>query len=621
MKTKKNPQRAMGTLKKILLATVSLLIINMTLHAQSIQLHCIWTGPDSSITLDYNNGYALVQRTTTRIQIVHIDSLTCMGTVVYETIITNGVDWDHRGYIQSKNDSVVAIVQTQSGLTAIQWNPGGGNNTYYTYPTYSGFWPLQACKTPKGITYLTPYITATYNAELSMGSIPYSGSVVFGAAFPNSFATGYAASTFCSDSNYHYIIGSTSSTSYMLVKTNDALQTTVNTYNIGPVSPGNYLRIFDHQQNDSTITVMMLADINPVPTPLIKRTIKKSDGSYLEASIAYNYNPGIASGIIVDSTTTMFYDAIVRHSPSLSGTLAITDTALFGADLTQSIYTSYIYNSIKSTNCIIWTRSTFGTYPYLNGIKIMLLKHQDMNKVDSLLINGDANQITSGHCTEGNSYILWGASNETDSPAMPYIGGKAKIWITSVNTKFIKLLYQGYYTGASTMASVLANEQVTGATASQVDTITLELRNPTAPYALVSSGKTILQTDGTAFYNFPSSGTYYIVVKHRNGLATWSANPVSMNSTSLTYDFTTAANKAYGNNQIEVSPGIWALYAGDIDQNENIDFSDRSFVEYDISTFQFGYLPTDVNGDGNIDLLDVSLVEGNLINSIFSNHP
>ena len=89
----------------------------------------------------------------------------------------------------------------------------------------------------------------------------------------------------------------------------------------------------------------------------------------------------------------------------------------------------------------------------------------------------------------------------------------------------------------------------------------------------------------------------------------------------VVYDFTTSTSQAYGSNQVQVSPGIWAFFSGDVVVDENLDLLDIGEVETDISNFQFGYYATDINGDGNIDLLDVPALETNISNFIFSNHP
>ena len=115
------------------------------------------------------------------------------------------------------------------------------------------------------------------------------------------------------------------------------------------------------------------------------------------------------------------------------------------------------------------------------------------------------------------------------------------------------------------------------------------------------------------------SGSYYVAVKHRNGLQTWSANPIPVNGS--LYDFTTSNTKAFGDNMKEVENGLWAFYSGDLNADDNIDLLDMSLMEVDINLFNFGYLGTDVNGDGNVDLLDVPVMEENINNFIFTSRP
>lgn len=184
----------------------------------------------------------------------------------------------------------------------------------------------------------------------------------------------------------------------------------------------------------------------------------------------------------------------------------------------------------------------------------------------------------------------------------------------------LKMYIQGYWDGTSAMLPVLAN-QFEPTTAGACDSIDVELRDEIT-YAMVQTVRTVLQTDGTATCTYPPvSGNYYIAVKHRNAIQTWSANPVALGPTPTTYDFSTSDAQAYGNNQIEVSTGIWAFFSGDVVIDENMDLLDISTIETDISAFGSGYLSTDINGDGNVDLLDSPPVETNISNFIFSNHP
>ena len=186
----------------------------------------------------------------------------------------------------------------------------------------------------------------------------------------------------------------------------------------------------------------------------------------------------------------------------------------------------------------------------------------------------------------------------------------------------LKLYLQGYYTSGGQMENVLYNQGVIPTSGNECDTIEIQLRNAIPPYNQLSTSNAILQTNGTVTFGGTANigSAYYIVIKHRNTLESWSANPITITENTF-YDFSVGANKVYGDNQSEVESGVWALYSGDLNQDENIDLLDLGDIETDINNFQFGYFATDINGDGNVDLLDAPTVEANINGFIFSSHP
>jgi hypothetical protein len=184
----------------------------------------------------------------------------------------------------------------------------------------------------------------------------------------------------------------------------------------------------------------------------------------------------------------------------------------------------------------------------------------------------------------------------------------------------VKLYAQGYYQSAGTMVPAAYN-QGASAVSTFTDSIDIVLHQSVSPYGIVAIRRAAMNINGIAAMSFPSTltGTYYIAVKHRNLIETWSATAVSL-STGL-YDFTTAANKAYGSNQVLVETGKWGMYSGDVNSDENIDLIDMSLIEDDVSNFLYGFLPTDINGDGNVDLIDMYYPELNTSSFIYSTHP
>lgn len=205
--------------------------------------------------------------------------------------------------------------------------------------------------------------------------------------------------------------------------------------------------------------------------------------------------------------------------------------------------------------------------------------------------------------------------NPTVNQALMLVEGQT----LSVN---LKLFIEGFYTGSSTMASVKLNQDGVSA-ATDVENITVELHNATAPFDLVAAAITVLKTDGQATCRFPSveSGSYYIVVKTGSGIQTWSATPQTVGTLPLVYDFSSAANKAYGDNLLELQPGVFGIYSGDINQDEAIDNTDGVDLTNDIDNSEFGIKVTDLNGDGSVDNSDAPYFDNNASNSIFANRP
>ncbi len=241
---------------------------------------------------------------------------------------------------------------------------------------------------------------------------------------------------------------------------------------------------------------------------------------------------------------------------------------------------------------------------------------------DGIIMNGaTANSYT---VTQSGSYTV----EETISANCSALSSPQVVTVNSCNVDLhLKLFIQGYYLGSSTMAPVLMNETVT-ANANVTDSLLIELHSHTPPYGLVLSQSAILHTDGSATCtfdyvngNYYLADSYYVAVRHRNGLTTWSANPVSFSSPSVQYDFTTASSQAYGDNMLEVESGVWAFFNGDLNADDNIDLLDFPVLEIDINNFAYGYYNTDLNGDGNVDLLDISILEPNVFNFIFSYQP
>ena len=159
----------------------------------------------------------------------------------------------------------------------------------------------------------------------------------------------------------------------------------------------------------------------------------------------------------------------------------------------------------------------------------------------------------------------------------------------------------------------------------QSDTVTVIIRAPLSPYLIVDSAKIVLNSNGYAlanFFNISSGINYYIVLKHRNSIETWSKTTQQFSSGyPINYDFTTSKTKAYGDN-LKLKNSEYCIYSGDVNQSGSIDLTDLLQV-YNISDnfFQSTYAVTDTNGDEITDLTDILITYNNSINFITKMRP
>lgn len=150
------------------------------------------------------------------------------------------------------------------------------------------------------------------------------------------------------------------------------------------------------------------------------------------------------------------------------------------------------------------------------------------------------------------------------------------------------------------------------------DTVKLFLRNSYSPYTAVDSVKANLNSSGNALCNFTNTanGNYFVQSKHRNALETWSSSALSFTiNQSTNYNFTTSNAQSYGNNQI-LKSGRWCFYSGDCDGDGSIDVSDLTLIYNDLTNFISGYFSSDVSGDNFTDVDDLLIAYNNSLNII-----
>lgn len=183
----------------------------------------------------------------------------------------------------------------------------------------------------------------------------------------------------------------------------------------------------------------------------------------------------------------------------------------------------------------------------------------------------------------------------------------------STKSLTIQVLVEGLFNSQSSTLNKVQNGSGDAFPGNIADSISIELHRNTYPYDQIGNTyNAALMTNGNATTNLPTSlnSEYYIVVKHRNSIETWSAYPISLNTGNTTYDFTLSSSQAFGSN-LKAINGKYCIYAGDVNQDGIVDTSDMTFVENDASNFVTGYIETDINGDGSIDIGDMIIIDNN----------
>ena len=101
----------------------------------------------------------------------------------------------------------------------------------------------------------------------------------------------------------------------------------------------------------------------------------------------------------------------------------------------------------------------------------------------------------------------------------------------------IKIFIEGFYLNNGTMIAVADPTNYPNL----CDTIFVELHNVFSPYGLVHSVKNTIDINGNGQFIFPAdvlTHSYFIVIRHRNSIETWSKTPVLFNVAVVNFDFT-----------------------------------------------------------------------------------
>ena len=171
---------------------------------------------------------------------------------------------------------------------------------------------------------------------------------------------------------------------------------------------------------------------------------------------------------------------------------------------------------------------TFASFSPSSGVagNTISLVGTQMNTVTSVLFNG----VSAGFVLVSNNQLSATVPVGATSGVITLVGpcnsinSSNSFTVNPGNTNLnLFVAIEGFYIGGGNMVGV--------ASPSVSDTVTVQLRNTSSPYSIAYTTTVPLNLNGQASIIIPtpySGNSYYIAVKHRNSIETWSKLPVLM---------------------------------------------------------------------------------------------
>ncbi|MBX7043539.1 MAG: fibronectin type III domain-containing protein [Ignavibacteria bacterium] len=326
---------------------------------------------------------------------------------------------------------------------------------------------------------------------------------------------------------------------------------------------------------------------------------------YMDAPVNANYTSAafgtFAGGVNIEAKNNIFINAIVSNTGARS-------YGINEANLTNAFYTG-TYNNI-------YVPGGANSYIGLKGTATLCQTLASWRTATGQDMNSNSAAGTFANTSTGDLHLAGGSVGDDANLGAPPLA----VVMNDIdgNTRGALKTYKGADEAGTPLTLSTLSLTVNFEAYGLKDTVTVELRKNTAPYDVVESmrGLAGLGTPNSfAFYNAANGTGYYIVVKHRNSIETWSGSTPSFSSGSLAYDFTSSASQAYGSNQVLVGSD-YSIYTGDPNQDGTVDGADISLIDNDAFNFVSGYVPTDLNGDDSVDGSDISFADNNAFNFV-----
>jgi uncharacterized protein (TIGR02145 family) len=221
----------------------------------------------------------------------------------------------------------------------------------------------------------------------------------------------------------------------------------------------------------------------------------------------------------------------------------------------------------------------------------------------------------------------------------PEYSGPAGVYVSGPNNKtlIVRAFLEGYFdvtTGLMRKTQDCTDgmnpfDRFPGET---IDTLTVMLADTVPPWAFryEAYGAGISADGSIVCSQIPGDlhGRFYIVIRHRQSIETWSSLPVSFAGSLITYDFTSSAGQSFGDNMrpMDSESQVFALFCGDITgpaglPDGYVDIFDDVSVFNRSQTSDYGYFTEDLTGDGFMDIFDNVIVFNNMQTGVMINIP
>ncbi len=354
-------------------------------------------------------------------------------------------------------------------------------------------------------------------------------------------------------------------------------------------------------QSDATLFVETMGSITTNPTSISTQETNNGfdndsysmsgTGDLRNTTVSTGYGTGLPTA---SGSTNVFLTNTVGKNFIIAGinTSGLTNlelsfginkstTTTNGADLLVKVssdgtnYTSLSFPSLPtgSGTAIWYYRTATGTIPPTANLRIQFIQNGTATqyRIDDVMLKysgvptitasgpltfcqGDSVTLTS---SSGANY-LWSNGATTQSIKVKSAGSynvsvnciaSSPVTVT-VNTCTIglnlKVFIEGFYINGGSLVAV-ANPALHPTIC---DTIIVELHDTTTTHTLISSARDTLNTNGMGKFYFPSNikgHHYYVAVKHRNAIETWSKNAILFDSVMVNYDFTVPDTSVHPN--------------------------------------------------------------------------